>query len=107
MTLRLVLVTDEVEGAYHPVATRFEAYLAPRTSVLVRAAGDGIDAPRRDVLGELGVAVQALCGDLPARQAKGNRTLRHVGLLAALLGGVCLHAERVQTPDPLGPACVV
>jgi hypothetical protein len=28
------LVVDEVEGADHPVYTRFEAYLAPHTGVL-------------------------------------------------------------------------
>jgi hypothetical protein len=31
-------LVDEVEGAYHLVATRFEVHLAPHTSVVLRAA---------------------------------------------------------------------
>jgi hypothetical protein len=36
-TTRRARLVDEVEGAYHLVATRFEAHLAPNTSVVLRA----------------------------------------------------------------------
>ena len=42
---RPLSLADEVEGAYHLVATRYEAHLAPHISVGLRPAGDGIDAP--------------------------------------------------------------
>ncbi len=39
-------LADEVESIDYLVSTRFEAFLAPHTGVLLRAAGNGIYASR-------------------------------------------------------------
>jgi hypothetical protein len=57
--------------------------------------------------GSLGVGVHALYVDFPARQGVRDRTLRHVGLLVGLIGGVCYDAEQVEAPHFLGCALVV
>src|SRR3712207_6583491 len=87
-------------------STRFDLYLAPHTSVLARAAADGIDAPGYG-LRELRVGSYALCADFPARQGERIRTLHHVDLLVGLIGGVGQDAEQVEAPDPLLSAFVV
>ena len=87
-----------MEGDNDLGSMRFVPSFAPHTSVLPRATGDGIDAPRCG-LRELRVSVHALYADLPARQGVGIRTLSHVGLLVGLIGGIGYGAERVEAPD--------
>src|SRR4051794_31776452 len=101
-----VRLVDEVEGANHLISTHFEAFLAPHTGVLARAAADGIDATRWQPR-ELRVGVHALDAYLPSRQGERLRTLGHVGPLVWLIGGVGRDAEQVEAPDPLCSALVV
>jgi hypothetical protein len=56
-------LADEVEGDNDLGSMRFKPSFAPHTSVLARAASDGIDAPRCGIR-ELGVSVHALYADL-------------------------------------------
>src|SRR5215212_7605405 len=56
---------------------------------------------------ELRVGSQALCADFRARQGVCNRSLRHVGLLVGLIGGVGQNGEQVHASDSLLSALVV
>src|SRR3712207_8272355 len=84
-------LVDEVEGAYHLVATRFDAHLALHTSVVLRAAAYGIDTPRWEPR-ELGEGVHPLCA----------RSEEHTSELQSRQYLVCrLLLEKKKIKEPL------
>jgi hypothetical protein len=66
-----------VEGICDLGSMRFDVYHAPHTGVLLRAAADGIDAPRWERRG-LREGGHALYADLRAREGVCRRNLHHV-----------------------------